>query len=130
MLGLAALTIMFLTGFRNEFFRPLLWGLPAAMIVAGAISLEEAGHFKVPAALVRLGDASYAIYLCHMPVTALVGHALGVRPVGLFVVVAVIASTAVGIAFHLMVEKPLIAACRALPHRLAGLAARIRPTAG
>jgi len=123
-LGLAGMTAMFLAGFRNEFFRPLLWGLPAVMIVAGAVSLEEGGWFKVPGALVRPGDASYAIYLCHMPVTALVGHALGVRPAGLFVALAAVASVAVGLAFHHWVETPLIAAVRALPRRLA---ARTQP---
>jgi exopolysaccharide production protein ExoZ len=123
-LGLAALATMGLTGFRNEFFRPLLWGLPAVMIVAGAVALEEGGWLKVPAVLVGLGDASYAIYLCHMPVTALVGHTLGVQPVALFVAASLVASVTVGLAFHRWIETPLIRLCRRLPKRLTALAPR------
>ena len=103
---------MYLTGFRNEFFRPFLWGAPAVMIVGGAVALEEGRAFPAPAFLVRLGDASYAIYLCHLMTVALVAHTLGVRPPILFVPVAVVVSIAVGMAFHLALEKPLIAACR------------------
>jgi exopolysaccharide production protein ExoZ len=128
-LGVAILTVMFLTGFRNEFFRPLLWGLPAVMIVAGAVAMEEGWPFRPPAFLVRLGDASYAIYLCHVPATAVVAHTLGPRPALLFVTVAVAASVGSGLLFHWLVETPLIAACRALPGRLAALfaGARARP---
>ena len=47
-------------GFR----RPLLWGLPALMIVLCAFT---AGLYlrKIPAALVRLGDISFSLYLVH-----------------------------------------------------------------
>jgi len=116
--GLLLFIVMGLTGFRNEFYRPLLWGAPAFMIVAGAVAAERA--FAAPRPLVRLGDASYAIYLCHLPAVALTAHLLGVRPVWPFVAAAVIASTVAGLAFHAWVEAPLIAACRALPRRMAG----------
>ena len=47
-------------GFR----RPLLWGLPALMIVLCAFT---AGLYprKIPAALVRLGNVSFSLYLMH-----------------------------------------------------------------
>jgi exopolysaccharide production protein ExoZ len=116
-IGLALFIVMGLTGFRNEFYRPLLWGVPAFLIVTGAVAAERA--FAAPGWLVRLGDASYAIYLCHLPAVALTAHLVGVRPIWAFVPAALAVSTAAGLAFHRWVETPLIAACRTLPARLA-----------
>jgi len=116
-IGLALFVVMGLTGFRNEFYRPLLWGVPAFMIVAAAVAAERA--FAAPRWLIRLGDASYAIYLCHLPAVALTAHLLGVRPVWLFVPTALALSTLVGLCFHRWIETPLIAACRILPALIA-----------
>jgi exopolysaccharide production protein ExoZ len=113
--GALILAALWVAGFRNEFFRPLLWGAPAAMIVAGFVALEGHPRFKPPAFLIRLGDASYAIYLCHLPATALIAHGFGVWPAGLFVPLAAAASIATGLAFHAAIEQPLIRAARALP---------------
>jgi exopolysaccharide production protein ExoZ len=124
-LGLLALAGLYVGGvhggFWRELVRPILWGAPATMIVAGAVIAEQGGRLRVPRALVRLGDASYAIYLCHMPATALIAHTLGVRPAALFVPIAATASIAAGFGFHFALEKPLIAACRSWPGRLAAL---------
>ncbi|HUO11733.1 MAG TPA: acyltransferase family protein, partial [Caulobacteraceae bacterium] len=112
---MALFVLMGLTGFRNELFRPLLWGVPALMIVIGAVAAERS--FAAPRPLVALGDASYAIYLCHLPAVAVIAHLLGVRPLWLFVPAAMLASALAGLAFHRWVEAPLIAVCR-LPPRL------------
>jgi exopolysaccharide production protein ExoZ len=121
-IGVAFLALLYLTGFHGgfwrELYRPFLWGGPAAMIVAAAVAVEQAGRIRVPRPLLVLGDASYAIYLCHLPATALVAHTLGVRPALLFVPAAAAVSLAAGLAFHAVVEKPLIAAARSLPTRL------------
>jgi len=118
-LGLGFFAVLFVTGFHGGFWRellrPFLWGVPAAMLVAGAVAVEDGWRLQVPRPLVRLGDASYAIYLCHLPATAFVAHALGLRPAIAFVPAALAASLAAGLAFHFAVEKPLIAAFRALP---------------
>ena len=48
-----------------ENLRVVVWGLPAALIVAGAVSLErDLGHV-VPKWLLAMGDASYSLYLSH-----------------------------------------------------------------
>jgi exopolysaccharide production protein ExoZ len=114
-IGLALFIVQGLSGFRSELFRPLLWGAPALMIVAGAVAAERI--LAAPQWLTRLGDASYAIYLCHLPTVALVAHLLGVRPLWTFVPAALTASTVAGLVFHRWIETPLIAACRALPAR-------------
>jgi exopolysaccharide production protein ExoZ len=121
-LTLAALALfagMSLTGLRSELFRPLLWGVPAALMVAGAIALEPAIGRRLPRPLTRLGDASYAIYLCHFPTVALVAAAMRPPPAAPFMVAAIAASLAVGFAFHRLIERPTIALSRALPARLA-----------
>jgi exopolysaccharide production protein ExoZ len=46
--------------------RPLIWGLPAAMIVAGlSLAPAEGRNDGKPSLTQRLGDASYALYLLH-----------------------------------------------------------------
>jgi exopolysaccharide production protein ExoZ len=108
-----------LTGLRSDLWRPLLWGVPAAMIVAGGVSLEPLPTLRPPWALLRLGDASYAIYLCHFIAVALAARLLGVAPAWRFVPVAIALSLAAGLIFHRWIEQPLIAACRAAPRLFA-----------
>jgi exopolysaccharide production protein ExoZ len=125
-LGVAGFVIMGLTGLRSELFRPLLWGLPALCLVMGAVALEPV--FRAPKPLIVLGDASYAIYLTHLMVIAAVAHLMGpdalpgLLPV--FVPAALAASIAVGLAFHVWIERPLIAGARALPRLWQGLTHR------
>jgi exopolysaccharide production protein ExoZ len=116
--ALALFAAMSLTDLRSELFRPLLWGCPATLTVAGAIALEPTIGRRLPSALMRLGDASYAIYLCHFPTVALVAAAMRAQPAAAFVTTAIAASLAVGLAFHRLVERPTIALSRALPARL------------
>ena len=114
-IGLALLVAQGLTGLRSDLWRPLLWGVPAAMIVAGAVALEPVARLAPPRPLFWLGDASYAIYLCHFIAVALVARLAGVSPSWRFVPAAVAASLAAGLVFHRFVERPLIAAARSVP---------------
>jgi exopolysaccharide production protein ExoZ len=101
--------------------REIKWGIPAFVIVATALLLEHGGATIGWRWLLLLGEASFAIYLVHpfaikavsliyarLGVTALPVHAVALLT--LYVIVA-----AVGLAFHLLVEKPTI---RALRHRI------------
>jgi exopolysaccharide production protein ExoZ len=119
--GVALLAVQGLAGVRSDLFRPLLWGAPAALIVAGAVALEPLKRLRPPAALRRLGDASYAIYLCHFIAVALVARLLGAQPSWRFVPAAIAVSLAAGLVTHRWIETPLIAACRAAPRLLATL---------
>lgn len=80
--------------------RVLVWGLPAALIVRGAIGLEP--HLKNLRPLVYLGDASFSIYLIHGPVVIALG-AMNFSPAVLFVL-----SIMAGIGVYEIVEKPLL----------------------
>ena len=118
-IGFVLLAAQGLTGLRSDLWRPLLWGVPAAMIVAGAVALEPQRSIRPPWSLLRLGDASYAIYLCHFVTVAVAARLVGVAPTWRFVPVAVALSLITGLVFHRWVEKPLIAACRAIPGLIA-----------
>jgi peptidoglycan/LPS O-acetylase OafA/YrhL len=49
-------------------WRVLVWGVPAALVVAAILSLEGKLRGPISRALSRLGDASYSLYLVHLPV--------------------------------------------------------------
>jgi peptidoglycan/LPS O-acetylase OafA/YrhL len=87
-------------------------GLPAMAICAGVVlqpdSPGRAGAVK--RLLVLLGDASYSIYLSHP--FALNAVALGWKHAGwleprLYVAAATLVSLVVGVAVHLLIEKPM-----------------------
>jgi exopolysaccharide production protein ExoZ len=122
--GIVFFAAMGLTGLRSDLWRPILWGTPAAMIVAGALALEPVRGLAPPRWLLRLGDASYAIYLCHFVAVAVAARLVGVA-VWPFVPSAVLLSLATGIAFHHAIERPLIAGTRALPGWFARTGARL-----
>jgi exopolysaccharide production protein ExoZ len=117
-------TVVQAGGLFTELWRPLLWGVPAFLTVAGALGVELDGvrpgarHQPAPPRGVGkvaeiLGDASYATYILHLPATALVAHTLGYARPWLFVPVALAASLAAGLAGRAWVEKPLIERLRA-----------------
>jgi exopolysaccharide production protein ExoZ len=111
--GVGLLAGLWIFHVRNELARPLLWGGPAVLIVMGALSLEP--DAKPPAALVRLGDASYAVYLCHFVAVGVLNQALALSPAWLVAPLGVAVSLCAGLIFHRFVERPLIRACRAAP---------------
>ena len=90
------------------------WGLPAVMIVAGAISLETRGRLPKLKALGVLGDASYAIYLFQVICIGVVGLALQRLPVhgplqlSLMIVMCLVSSAGAGVAVHYGLERPLL----------------------
>ena len=80
------------------------WGLPAALIV-GAAALSDRGalataRWRIPQ---LLGDASYSIYLTHLPVLGAVAN-FHVPHLG---IPTVLATLLVGICVHFYVERPI-----------------------
>jgi exopolysaccharide production protein ExoZ len=100
--------------------RALVWGIPAALIVAGSVfgsfALDARG-WHVP---IIVGNASYALYLIHS--FAVRGTLFGAKALSLdvarapwlYLLVAVAAAVVLGIIVHYTVERPLIAALRRL----------------
>jgi peptidoglycan/LPS O-acetylase OafA/YrhL len=95
----------------------LAFGPPAAALIAGLVELERSGRLRVPAVLVFLGSASYAIYLIHPVVLAALIHVL-LRvlprdvPLGFVLLVLVAGGTAAGCLYHVLVERPLTSMLR------------------
>ena len=71
LLGFAAVLMLPLAGP----WRGLVWGGAAGVMLAGALALD--GRVRVPAMIVTLGDASYAIYLLHGFVMPVFGPVMG-----------------------------------------------------
>jgi peptidoglycan/LPS O-acetylase OafA/YrhL len=83
-------------------WRCLVWGLPAAAMLAASISLEPSFGPRMPASLLAVGDASFAIYLVHpFVVPALAPHGV------VLAALAVPASIAAGLLVHRLIDAPL-----------------------
>lgn len=114
-LGVVLLVIPAALGLFSELGRPFIWGTPGAFIVAGALALEQSGAAPRWPALAWLGDASYALYLVHVPVEAVVASTLRSVDIGWFAALAIVASVVVALATHALVERPLTNLARGLP---------------
>ena len=102
--------------------RVLAFGVPGALLLAGLVKAEEGG-LAVPAALVRLGDQSYALYLSHFitllawkRATAVPGWLDGASAASMagFMVSGTALSLIIGWAAHRTLERPLLRGARAL----------------
>jgi exopolysaccharide production protein ExoZ len=98
--------------FSNERF--LVWGLPAALLVAGSIFLELNRGIKSSNLLLLLGNASYAIYVTHFTlvngltkVWTRVGGTAGLA----FFIISFVAAISIGVLFYFTIERPLVAYC-------------------
>jgi len=95
-------------------------GLPAATAVAGALMIEPAARARPSRLWLMLGDASYSIYLGHpfaqRVLLIAVKRAGGVAsiPPTLYVLTALIAGIAGGVACHFAIERPLLIVGRRL----------------
>lgn len=88
-------------------WRWLVWGTPATLAVAGALSIEAKGALPSVPALHRLGDASYALYLTQSLVLDGLTPILHPLPAVLAVPTAVLACVAVGWTTHRYFERPV-----------------------
>jgi len=94
--------------------RLIFFGIPAALIVAGATLGAPIGNGRVVRTLVLLGDASYALYLTHPLMTRLfattVRHVAGLDSLAsqaLYFVIALATSIGFAILVHLVIERPI-----------------------
>ncbi|WP_225010765.1 acyltransferase family protein [Novosphingobium percolationis] len=90
--------------------RVLAWGLPALVLVGLSLPLRARG--RAGAALARLGDTSYALYLSHVFVMIGYGRLLKIPAVAALpqpplVLAICVGSVAGGFAFHIACERPL-----------------------
>ncbi len=93
-------------------WRCLQWGVPALLVVAGAVGLEAGGRLPAVPGFRTLGDASYSLYLTHLFVLAGLHPMLAPLPAILAVPSAILGCTAVSLLVHRLVERPLGQALR------------------
>jgi exopolysaccharide production protein ExoZ len=111
-----------------DLWRPFLWGIPAFLVVAGAVSVEAAGGVRDIGPPRLLGDASYSLYLCHWPVIALIAKVVPTTNPWLFIPIAVGGAVAAGLACRQGLEKPLLAWAGGLRRSPAGTTRPSEPT--
>jgi len=101
-------------------FRHFSWGLPSALLVYGLLCLERAKGLRFPRFLVRIGDASYSLYLVHWFVLPPVGRVWAKSGLGhylpgdVLVVLGIVASVGAALIVHRYLEDPLIRWARRL----------------
>ena len=100
--------------------RVLSWGVPALLVVGAAVLLEDRfARLPVPRWALRVGDASYSLYLSHMLVGMFCAWAarrmFGVQASGtaglwVFCGVTLLVSVGVALAVYAWMERPMTAA--------------------
>jgi peptidoglycan/LPS O-acetylase OafA/YrhL len=120
--AIGLLTIPF-TAVGRGFYgaRALEWGIPAVMLVGAATMLEDKLGGKIPLWLLKLGDASYSLYIFHALIILVVVRVLYRTPIRnlgeiptvlLFLVISVLGALAI----HRYLERPLTLALAKLAH--------------
>jgi exopolysaccharide production protein ExoZ len=110
--GLLILAVVAVTGADVSIWVRLpYWGLPAVLIVWGALSLEGASRVPVFAPLKLLGDASYSIYLAHGLALSLAFKLLDGRgwPAAVQLLLAAPFAVLAGLGCYFLLERPLLA---------------------
>jgi exopolysaccharide production protein ExoZ len=96
---------------QSSGLRVALFGVPAVFIVFGAIQCESLFEGALVRMAAYLGDASYSLYLFHLPVFFVIGHFLAyigyVYP-WLFVI-APIGAIVTSVVVWEFLEKPMLA---------------------
>ncbi|TGS65831.1 acyltransferase [Mesorhizobium sp. M3A.F.Ca.ET.201.01.1.1] len=92
--------------------RVIMWGIPAALIVAAFLNVDRP-QSRLGRAAVLLGDASYALYLTHIFVMLGYGWLIKATFVGgvsqvPFVPAIISICIIVGVLTHLLMEKPIL----------------------
>jgi len=114
MLGLGSLIVAANVDLSNS-IRAIYWGIPATLIVLGAVMLENTGKLPKFRILHLLGDASYSIYLAHIYSLGILGiiwsKLITPEPtlvqITSFVLTGLVVSSICGIVLHFIIEKPL-----------------------
>jgi peptidoglycan/LPS O-acetylase OafA/YrhL len=110
------------------------YGLSAAAVLVGLARCELTQGLSVPPALVFFGSASYAVYLVHQSLMSVLTKAVIQSGMGSILtgnviwLLLVVVSTALGIGFFLLVDKPLgqlLRGPRRVPH-----GAPVKPVGG
>jgi exopolysaccharide production protein ExoZ len=101
----------------TSIYRPLLWGIPSALIVAGMIGCEVRYGMHEYKPFKLLGDASYSIYLFHPFAIEFVGRVFKIN-YAILLPMQVLCACLAGIAIYYMLEQPIIKLLKSKSNRL------------
>ena len=91
--------------------RGLVWGVPATLIVAGALLMENSLKLVPISFLKVIGDASYSLYLFHLLILAITERTLGVWLASSYPWLALVSQTLICVlvtyTIYLALEKPI-----------------------
>lgn len=105
--GLAWFAVMAVTRAEWDLWRPLFWGAPAFLMVAGLTAVEaEGGLVDIPP-LRMMGDASYSLYLLHPLIIGALAVTVGTWNAWLFVPLALALSCLGGWLSWVLFERPV-----------------------
>lgn len=105
--GLAGFAVAWPFDLFEHLWRPLFWGVPALLLVFGAVTVEARGGMRDIPPLRFLGDASYSLYLTHVAVVELMAQVVETWRAA-YVFAAIAASIVGGCVCYLVVERPLL----------------------
>ena len=115
--GIVLLATYFALGSLEE--HRVLFALSLAFLLLPLIRAEQDGRYAVPAIWVLLGNASYAIYLVHLPLISLLARVAPSHWLA-SVILLFIAGAVAGLVYHLLFERPAITLVRKQLARLRG----------
>ncbi|MCX7121956.1 MAG: acyltransferase, partial [Gammaproteobacteria bacterium] len=110
-LGVIFFSISVFVNAGQESYREFSYGIPAAFIVYGFFGLQ----FNIPLMFRYLGDASYSIYIFHVPLLSVLAKnnflfsKIGVTEASILIFTIVVL---VGCFVHTYIENPLLTLCR------------------
>ena len=117
LLGLILFTISgYLTNhdfilFRTDLNRVALFGLPSFLIILGAVAYDIKKDVKMYNFLLSIGDASYSLYLIHLPIVVIVIKILSKQPsinllsLNVFLILLFVFIIIFSVAIHKIIEK-------------------------
>jgi peptidoglycan/LPS O-acetylase OafA/YrhL len=88
-----------------------VWGIPSAFLVGGVIFWAPSMRSLPGRISVFLGDASYSIYLCTIPIQMILVHSLkylAKLPPDAGVLLSVILTAGTGVVCYLLLERPMM----------------------
>jgi peptidoglycan/LPS O-acetylase OafA/YrhL len=110
-------------GFVEHFERMITFGTGSAFAIYGIVAADIKRLIRIPDSVVMLGDASYSIYLVHLPLMVYIilssgrlGFALPPAPI-VFVFYWILLPVALSFAVYVLIERPLLALLRKLFYR-------------
>jgi exopolysaccharide production protein ExoZ len=106
--ALAAFVVLQTIDYRDYDWRPLFWGVPAMILVAGVVDAEAAHGLPNVRPLKLLGDASFSIYLCHPLVIEALARMGPLDNAWVFISEAAVVSVAAGLVVRQLFEKPTL----------------------